>query len=86
MIKEEALKILEEFGGCCSSDDEYKAAQIAIDALKKQMSYKPTNIEKDVMCDVFGDCICGADVNWQYGYCPRCGQKLDWRDYGVVRN
>ena len=25
-----------------------------------------------------GKCVCNRDVNYQFSYCPSCGQKLDW--------
>lgn len=37
MTYEEAIKILDEFGGCCSSDLEYIATHKVINAIEKQI-------------------------------------------------
>ena len=40
MTYEEAIEILDELGGCCSSDSAYIAAHMAIEALEKQIPKK----------------------------------------------
>lgn len=66
-----------------------KSIEIAIHALKKQISKKPT-YEGDgyapdgtfVLDEWLCPC-CGAryEVDYDdYDYCPNCGQKIDWSD------
>ena len=82
---EETIKSLKEMfpKGLCE-DDEYKMAQVAIQALEKQIPKKvifvhplQENDGGDYMCP---SCKTGTVLN-AYGhisdYCPYCGQKLE---------
>lgn len=88
MTYEEAIKILDELGGCCSSDKEYIAAHIAIEAIEKQIPRKPKysgNDEQDtVYCPscgfTFGFCDEVHYFSINPSYCEECGQKLDWSE------
>lgn len=63
-------------------NDEFKAIDIALDALIKQVPkkvseksfFKPLN-------EIIGECPnCSNAVPLQCLYCHRCGQALDWSD------
>ena len=41
MTNAEAIEILRDMGGCCSSDNEYIACNMAISALEKQEGKEP---------------------------------------------
>lgn len=58
-----------------------EALGLAVEALEKQVPFKPTRIEerKEYNCK-FGNCKCGTRVIDAYGYCSKCGQALDWSD------
>ena len=75
---EETIKSLEEMfpKGLCEVD-EYKMAQVAINALEKQIPKKvikwANGTEHCPSCDCDNSCV-------GYGVCIDCGQKLDWSD------
>lgn len=48
MTNVEAIKILRDMGGCCSSDNEYIACDMAIAALEKQEGKKPIAVETNI--------------------------------------
>lgn len=94
MTYEEAIKILDEFGGSCSIDLEYVAAHIAIEAIEKQIPKKPITLRFP-----FSLCcpICKSSVGFyseqceqkyflptieiiKLKYCAACGQALDWSE------
>lgn len=61
------------------AEDDYKANEIAIQALEKQIPNKPK--ERD--CIGFNTLVCPVCkwVLYLYEpYCDNCGQKLDWSD------
>lgn len=65
-------------GEPCIESCQWKAV---LDALKKQISMRVTDIRID---EYYCPC-CGAENNCDQGlvedqYCPCCGQKLDWDD------
>ena len=64
----EAIKIIKE-------DALYnpEAAEIAIKAIQKQIPVHPQQQNVAVQCPV-----CGRQVKRMYGFCPKCGKKLDW--------
>lgn len=41
MTNREAIEILRDMGGCCSSDNEYIACEMAISAMEQQQGKKP---------------------------------------------
>ena len=75
---EETIKSLKEMfpNGLCEVD-EYKMAQVAINALEKQIPKKvikcANGTEHCPACDCDNSCV-------GYGVCIDCGQKLDWSD------
>lgn len=48
MENREAIEILRDMGGCCSSDNEYIACDMAIAALEKQEGKKPIAVETNI--------------------------------------
>ena len=77
---EETIKSLKEMfpKGLCEVD-EYKMAQVAINALEKQIPKKPMFNGKN-----WYRCVNGCEIHKKQfekdWYCPNCGQKLDWSD------
>lgn len=90
MTESEAIKELQEnidlpFGSNVSKE----AAKIAMQALEKQIPYKPREYE-----DKYYSCKCGnvllykwkkyprelTDKKMGLPYCLNCGQKIDWSD------
>lgn len=65
-------------GGDCTDtamDFTYEI-ETAIDALKKQIPYKPST---DGLKVGVGRCKCGAEfLDKATSYCGNCGQRLDW--------
>ena len=76
------MQIEDESNDCKFTEDDYKANEMAIQALEKQIPKKPhKNFEK--FSGVW--CSCGKYLGKGYfvdkpSYCPDCGQKLDWSD------
>ena len=71
------------------AEDDYKANEIAIQALEKQIPKKPTYEGDGYAPDgtfVLDEWICPCcetryEVDYDdYDYCPNCGQKLDLED------
>ena len=61
------------------AEDDYKANEMAIQALEKQIPKKPK--ERD--CIGFDTLVCPVCKGALYlyePYCDNCGQKLDWSD------
>lgn len=48
MTNAEAIVILRDMGGCCSSDNEYIACDMAISALEKQEGKNPIAVETNI--------------------------------------
>ena len=77
---EETIKSLKEMfkKGLCEVD-EYKMAQVAINALEKQIPNKPMFNGMN-----WYRCVNGCEIHKKQfekdWYCPKCGQKLDWSD------
>ena len=88
---EETIKSLEEMfpKGLCEVD-EYKMAQVSIDALEKQIAKKPImkpyfdDMEEEYLCcPTCGEALTDRipmDNNDFYFHCFNCGQKFDWSD------
>ena len=62
------------------SADEHTARQLAIEALEKQIPYKPTDIGYAYTREKIGTCKCGNDILEHQKYCEECGQRLDWEE------
>ena len=84
------MQIEDKNNGCKFTEDDYKANEMAIQALEKQIPKKP-DYEADGYSDGelvydYAKCpICGHDFeyginDWGCKYCSDCGQKLDWSD------
>ena len=89
MTESEAINILQLNTPFVASKDVKQSVDMAIDALRKQIPYKPQEYE-----DKYYGCKCGEvllekweeypkklmDKRWGLPYCLGCGQKLDWSD------
>ena len=58
----------------------WKALDVAITALEKQIPKKPEDIRYFRTFNSYaGLCpVCGCGANSEFQYCGDCGQKLDW--------
>lgn len=73
------MQIEDKNNDCKFTEDDYKANEMAINALEKQIPKKPmfngTNWYR---------CVNGCEIHKKQfekdWYCPKCGQKLDWSD------
>ena len=87
------MQIEDENNDCKFTEDDYKANEMAIKALEKQIPKKPTRIERSAMGREYKDyyCSCGKFVGPEphiksilekgevpVKYCDNCGQKLDF--------
>ena len=76
------MQIEDENNDCKFTEDDYKANEIAIQALEKQIPKKPVKSENQVAryvntyyCPICNLGITGTNIaKW----CYHCGQKLDW--------
>ena len=80
------MQIEDKNNDCKFTEDDYKANEMAIQALKKQIP-KKVKIEQWI----YTKCDCGYEFSKNHGdgyysiplenktkYCPNCGQKLNW--------
>ena len=84
---EETIKSLKEmFPKDLCEVDEYKMAQVAINALEKQIAKKPIPLIDKIFGITYSFmCPCcnyeGLGGNeCRFARCENCGQKLDWSD------
>ena len=84
------MQIEDENNDCKFTEDDYKANDMAINALEKQTPKKP-EYEADgyaggkLVYDYAKCPICGHDFeyginDWGCEYCSNCGQKLNWSE------
>ena len=84
------MQIEDKNNGCKFTEDDYKANEIAIQALEKQIAKKPImkqyfeDLEDEYLCcptcgEILTDRI-PADNKTFYFHCMNCGQKFDWSD------
>ena len=82
------MQIKDKNNDCKFTEDDYKANEMAIQALEKQIS-KKLKIEQwiDTKCDCGyefskhrGDGYYSIPLENKTKYCPNCGQKLDWNE------
>ena len=78
------MQIEDENNDCKFTEDDYKANEMAIQALEKQIPKKPISITS-VENSMYVKCpTCKLTTVLYDGcimeYCKNCGQKLDWRD------
>lgn len=85
------MQIEDKSNDCKFTEDDYKANEMAIQALEKQIAKKPTFEGDGYAPDgtlIYDTWICPCcnkryEVDYDdYTYCPNCGQKidLDWSD------
>ena len=86
------MQIEDKNNGCKFTEDDYKANEMAIQALEKQIPKKPENKiysfypHSTLLKNKYGKCpICKSDQVWDE-YCANCGQKLDWSDEKMKEN
>ena len=78
------MQIEDKSNDCKFTEDDYRANEMAIKALEKQIPRKPIKSEKQVVryvntyyCPICNLGITGTNIaKW----CYHCGQKLDWSD------
>ena len=84
------MQIEDKNNDCKFTEDDYKANEMAIQALEKQIP-RETEYEADGYADGelvydYAKCpMCGHDFeyginDWGCNYCSDCGQKLDWSE------
>lgn len=83
------MQIEDKNNDCKFTEDDYKANEMAIQALEKQISKKPSPIDYKKYIDVVKNakflrggfwCPNCKHVVYSGCYCEDCGQKLDWSD------
>jgi len=86
------MQIEDKNSDCKFTEDDYKANEIAIQALEKQMAKKivyhkqsygtpyrcPECEAGQIPIDFFNSD--GTEPSEKYSWCWKCGQKLDWGD------
>ena len=84
------MQIEDKNNGCKFTEDDYKANEMAIQALEKQIQKKPImkqyfeDLEDEYLCcptcgEILTDRI-PANNKTFYFHCMNCGQKFDWSD------
>ena len=81
------MQIEDENNDCKFTEDDYKANEMSIQALEKQITMKPYHISQvDDNDNANVECpMCNATTDYSVnvikrGYCWKCGQLLDWSD------
>ena len=78
------MQIEDENNDCKFTEDDYKANEIAIQALEKQIPMKPkiNRIDSETIYCKCPSCNITTVLyrNCIMNYCKECGQKLDWSD------
>lgn len=85
------MQIEDKSNDCKFTEDDYKANEMAIKALEKQIPKKPrkTDLYRGVLkkvyayaCPTCGNACLEKYMNERQNtmFCWNCGQKLDWRD------
>ena len=73
------MQIEDENNDCKFTEDDYKANEMAINALEKHIPKKPMFNGNN-----WYRCVNGCEIHKKQfekdWYCPNCGQKLDWSD------
>lgn len=91
------MQITDENNDCKFTEDDYKANEMAIQALEKQIPMKPVRKLRSGMGNDYRDyyCTCGRFIGYEpevhhyikngtipFGYCSGCGRKIDWGGSG----
>ena len=75
------MQIEDNKNECKFTEDDYKANEMAIQALEKQIPKKPRFYAHNYYCSVCDSLIGNNEFEWKrFKYCDNCGQKLDWSD------
>ena len=79
------MQIEDENNDCKFTEDDYKANEMAIQALEKQIPKKPIFANNMMTKDKFLMCTCCEfrfpdSIVFLKTRCWNCGQKLDWSD------
>ena len=78
------MQIEDKNNDCKFTGDDYKANEMAIQALEKQIPKKPIKSENQVVRYVntyyCPTCELGITVTNIAKWCYHCGQKIDWSD------
>lgn len=64
----------------CIWERDVQALDVAIEAARKEIPKKVNviNIPKKYGSRLYHCPNCKQNLNWNYGRCEKCGQKLDW--------
>lgn len=91
------MQIEDKNNDCKFTEDDYKANEMAIQALEKQIPMKPVRKLRSGMGNDYRDyyCTCGRFIGYEpevhhyikngtipFGYCSGCGRKIDWGGSG----
>ena len=68
------MQIEDKNNDCKFTEDDYKANEMAIKALEKQIARKPTKDKYVLELDFCPEC--GTEATY-CNYCPHCGQKIN---------
>ena len=75
------MQIEDNKNECKFTEDDYKANEMAVQALEKQIPKKPIFYAHDYYCSVCNSLVGNNECEWKrFKYCDTCGQKLDWSD------
>ena len=75
------MQIEDNKNECKFTEDDYKANEMAVQALEKQIPKKPIFYAHDYYCSVCNSLVGNNEFEWKrFKYCDTCGQKLDWSD------
>ena len=75
------MQITDKNSDCKFTEDDYKANEMALQALEKQIPKKPIFYAHDYYCSVCNSLVGNNEFEWKrFKYCDTCGQKLDWSD------
>ena len=89
------MQIEDKNNDCKFTEDDYKANEMAIKALEKQIPKKPTPIDYEKYIDVIDNARLLRGAYWcpnckrvvkSGSFCNDCGQKLDWSDEKMKEN
>ena len=77
------MQITDKNSDCKFTEDDYKANEMAIQALEKQIPKKSMISYDERVKENWCSCgVCAFGLGWKrtihYKYCPDCGQKLDF--------
>ena len=82
------MQIEDENNDCKFTEDDYKANEMAVQALEKQIPKKPRNERSSVplsrtsvrFVDWYKCGKCNFDLSKQFVCCPYCQSVIDWSD------